>query len=81
METTMRKIAAFLMALSLVIAMSGIALAGGGYDGFCASHDKKITADKAETNKPVAQKSDSKTVTDQLVLAQKGQTSKPAPQK
>lgn len=73
----MRKIAAFLIALSLVIAMSGIAFAGG--DGFCASHDKKITADKAETNKPVAQKSDSKTVTDQLVLAQKGQTSKPAP--
>jgi hypothetical protein len=38
----MRKIAAFLMAFSLVIAMSGIALAGGGYDGFCASHDKKL---------------------------------------
>lgn len=72
----MRKIAAFLMALSLVIAMSGIALADGG-NGFCASYDKKITADKAETNKPVVQKSDSKTVTDQLVLAQKGQISKP----
>lgn len=76
----MRKIAAFLMALSLVIAMSGIALADGG-NGFCASYDKKITADKAETKKPVAQKSDSKTVTDQLVLAQKDQLSKPAPKK
>lgn len=76
----MRKVAAFLMALSLVIAMSGMALAGGG-DGFCASYDKRITADKVETQKPVAQKSDSKTVTDQLVLAQKDQLSKPAPKK
>ena len=75
----MRKAAAFLMALSLVIAMSGVAFAGG--DGFCASYDKKITADRAKTNKPVAQKSDSQTVTDKLLLAQKGQTSKPAPEK
>ncbi|MDH3602599.1 MAG: hypothetical protein OEU26_23545 [Candidatus Tectomicrobia bacterium] len=74
----MRKVAAFLMALSLVIAMSGIAFAGGS--DFCA-HSKKITADKAETHKPVAQKSDSKTVTDKLLLAQKGQASKPAPKK
>jgi hypothetical protein len=76
----MRKVAAFLMALSLVIAVSGIAFAGGG-DGFCASYDKKITADKADTNKPVAQESDSKTVMDQLALAQKGSTSKPDPKK
>jgi len=76
----MRKVAAFLMALSLVIAVSGIAFAGGG-DGFCTSYDKKITADKVETTKPVAQKSDAKTVTDQLVLAQKDQLSKPAPKK
>ena len=42
---------------------------------------RKVNADKAETNKPVAQKSDSKTVTDKLILAQKNQTSKPAPKK
>ena len=75
----MRKVAAFLMALSLVIAVSGIAFAGAG-EGFCA-YSKKITADKAQTNKPVAQKSDAKTVTDKLLLAQKNQASKPAPKK
>ena len=55
-ETDMRKVAAFLMALSFVLAVSGIAFAGG--DGFCA-YSKHNTAEKANTNKPVAQKSDS----------------------
>ncbi len=75
----MRKVAAFLMALSFVLVVSGLAFAGGA-DGVCAySHSKKTTASKADTAKPVAQKSDSKTVTDQLLLAQKAQTTKTTP--
>lgn len=72
----MRKVAAFLMALSFVIAVSGLAFAGGA-DGVCAySHTKQNTAEKKDTVKPIAKKSDSKTVTDQLLLAQKNQPNK-----
>ena len=67
----MRKVIAVLMALGFVMAVSGVAFAGGA-DGVCSySHAKQVAAEKVDTNKPVAKKSDTKTVMDKLLLAQK----------
>ena len=73
----MRKVIAVLMALGFVMAVSGVAFAGGA-DGMCSySQAKQVAAEKVDTNKPVAKKSDTKTVMDKLLLAQKKQASKP----
>lgn len=78
----MKKISILVMALALVVAFSGMVLAGGDF-GMCdySSHAKQATSDKADTTKDVASKSSSRIDTSKLALAQESeQPSKAAPE-
>ena len=75
----MRKAMTLILALGFVVALSGIALAGGmGEQCSYGNHSKQVTADKLDVSKPVAKKAAPQTETDKPLLALKDQPNKPA---
>jgi hypothetical protein len=71
----MKKIGILMMVLALVVAFSGLALAGDF--GMCdySTQAKKVAADKANTTKNVASKSSPNIDTGKLTLAQQSEQS------